>query len=396
MVERLRIIVLGYIVRGPIGGMAWHHLQYVIGLARLGHEVYFVEDSDDYPSCYDPTRHTTDTDPTYGLEFAKQTFNRVGLGDRWAYYDAHTQRWHGPCKDGIREICETSDLLLNISGINPLRPWVMKIPVRVLIDTDPVFTQLRHLSDPSVRRQALKHTAFFSFGENIGSDISNVPDDHLPWQPTRQPIVLDAWHVTPGPEDGKFTTVMQWDSYTAQEYNGKRYGMKSESFGPYMDLPEKVGSIFELALGNPTAPGDLLRSKGWLLRDPLEVTKDPWTYQSYIKNSKAEFSVAKHGYVISRSGWFSERSAAYLASGRPVLVQDAGFSDWLKTGSGVISFNTIEEALFGIEDINNHYEFHCQAARGIAKEYFDADKVLSLLIERAMNPVQGMDFIGES
>lgn len=384
MVEGLRIIVLGYIVRGPIGGMAWHHLQYVMGLAQLGHEVYFVEDSNDYPSCYDPTRHVTDTDPAYGLKFAKKTFDRAGHNG-WAYYDAYNQRWHGPCRDKIVEKCETADLLLDLSGVSRLRPWVMKIPVRVLIDTDPVFTQLRHLTSPSARCDALKHTAFFSFGENIGSDSSSCPDDHLPWQPTRQPIVLDAWHVTPAPEHGKFTTVMQWESYPPLEYNGKRYGMKSDSFGPYLDLPEKTGSIFELALGSADAPRDLLRSKGWLLRNPLEVTRDIFTYQRYIQESRAEFSVAKHGYVTSWSGWFSERSAAYLASGRPVLVQDTGFTEWLETGYGVIPFSNIKEALYGIEEINSRYEFHCRAARAIAKEYFDARKVLSQLIEGAIS-----------
>ncbi len=382
--SRLKILVLGYVVRGPLGGMAWHHLQYVLGLFRLGHEVYFVEDSDDYPSCYDPARDITDIDPTYGIQFARHVLDRVGMGGRWAYYDAHTSRWHGPCADRILDICATGDLLLNLSGVNPLRPWLMGIPTRALVDIDPVFTQLRHLTDPTARNLALQHTAFFSFGENIGPGHSSIPDDHLPWQPTRQPVVLDSWPVTPGPGHGNFTTVMQWDSYPMREFNGQRYGMKSDSFGAYMDLPEKVGTIFELAVGSSTAPRDQLCRKGWLLRDPLEPTRDPWTYQRYIQESKAEFSVAKHGYVISRSGWFSERSAVYLASGRPVLIQETGFSKWLETGSGVVSFNTPEEALAGIEEINNRYDFHCRAARAIAEEYFDADKVLRRLIEEAM------------
>lgn len=192
MSPRLRLIVLGYVVRGPIGGMSWHHLQYVMGLAQLGHDVYFVEDSNDYPSCYDPSKHVTGTDPTYGLAFAKRTFDKVGLGDRWAYYDNHCQHWFGPCAYNIVEKCETADLLLDVSGKNCLRPWILKIPVRALIDTDPVFTQISHLTDDEARRLALQHTTFFSFGENIGGHNSTVPDDHLPWKPTRQPVVLDA------------------------------------------------------------------------------------------------------------------------------------------------------------------------------------------------------------
>ena len=384
--DRLRIIVLGYIVRGPLGGLAWHHLQYVMGLSRLGHDVYFVEDSNDYPSCYDPSRNILGTDPSYGLQFTARTFVKIGLAERWTYYDAHTSRWSGPCADLILQVCATADLLLNISGVNPLRPWLAEIPVRILIDTDPVFMQIRHLTDSGARNLALQHTTFLSFGENINIKQSTIPEDGLPWQATRQPVVLDAWPVTPGPEHGKFTTVMQWESYPAIEYEGRRYGMKSDSFGPYIDLPEKVGPVFELAVGSHLAPHDLLRSKGWMALDSREPTRDPWTYQNYIQRSKAEFSVAKHGYVVSRSGWFSERSAVYLASGRPVLIQETGFSDWLETGSGIIPFNTPEEALAGIEEINHRYEFHCQAARSIAEEYFDAAKVLPRLIECALSP----------
>jgi len=382
--NRLRIIVLGYIVRCPLGGMAWHHLQYMMGLHDIGHDMYFVEDSDDTPwCCYDPVRGITDADSTYGLQFTARVFKRVGLDNRWAYYDAHTPRWFGPCADRIMEISASADLLLNLSCANPLRPWWMKIPVRALIDTDPVFTQIRNLTDPARRHRSSQHTAFLSFGENIGLSRSAIPADGLPWQATRQPVVLDAWPVTPGSTNGKFTTIMQWDSYSTCEYNGRRYGMKADAFGPYLALPDKAGPIFELAVGSPSAPRPLLRSKGWVVRDPLEPTRDPWTYQRYIQQSKAEFSIAKHGYVVSRSGWFSERSAAYLASGRPVLLQDTGFSDWLPTGAGVIPFSTPEEALAGIQEISSRYEFHCRAARAIVEAYFDARKVLPRLIECA-------------
>jgi hypothetical protein len=382
---RLRIIVAGYIVRGPLGGLVWHHLQYVMGLARLGHDVYFAEDSGDSPwCCYDPTRHVTDADASYGLEFARDAFERVGLADRWAYYDAHTSRWLGPCAGRILHMCASADLLLNLSGVNPLRPWLMNIPARGFVDTDPVFTQVHHLTDASARHLARQHTSFFSFAENIGAHRCAIPDDGLPWEPTRQPIVLDAWPVTPGPVDGKFTTVMQWDSYVARDYGGVYYGMKSDSFGPYLDVPKTAGRIFELAIGGSTAP-DRLASKGWIVRNPLEPTRDPWTYQRYIQGSKAEFSVAKQGYVVSRSGWFSERSAAYLASGRPVLLQDTGFSDWLPTGAGVMAFASPDEALEGVAEINRRYRWHCGAARAVAEEYFDARKVLSRLIDRAMN-----------
>jgi hypothetical protein len=384
-VSRLRIILLGYIIRGPLGGFASYQLQYLLGLTRLGHDVYFVEDSDDYPSCYDPARDITDTDPTYGLAFARKTFDKTGLEDRWAYYDAHTQQWHGPCANRIFEIFTTGDLLLNIGGVNPLRPWLMDIKARALIDLDPVFTQIRNIMDPASLAEATKHTSFFSVGENIVNCESGIPKDGLPWQATRQPVVLDRWPFTIGPENGKYTTIMLWDSYPKREYKGQNYGMKSDSFGPYLDFPMKAGPIFELAVGSSTAPRDKLRSNDWLVRDSREPTQDLQAYQHYIQQSKAEFSVAKHGYVVSRSGWFSDRSAAYLASGRPVVIQETGFSDWLAAGAGVIPFNTPDEAIVGIEEVNRRYKFHCEKTLEIVSEYFDSRKILTHLIDRAMN-----------
>jgi hypothetical protein len=383
-VSRLRVVVLGYVVRGPIGGMAWHHLQYALGLERLGHDVRFVEDSDDYPGCYDPERGVVDENPAYGLRFAAAAFDRVGLPGCWAYHDAHAGRWHGPAAGTVLDWLSRADLLLNVSGVNPLRPWLLGVPRRALIDTDPAFTQVRHLTDPAARARAAAHTAFFTFGENIPAGRSTVPDDGLPWRPTRQPVVLDAWPVTPAPPDGLFTTVMQWDSYPAREYGGRRYGMKSESFGPYLGLPGRCGRVFELAVGSPSAPRASLRDAGWLLRDPLEVSRDPWTYQKYVIGSKAEFGVAKHGYVAGRTGWFSERSACYLAAGRPVVAQDTGFTDWLSAAGGVVAFRTPEEAAAGVADVTARFDHHARAARAAAAEYFDAARVLPRLIEQAL------------
>jgi hypothetical protein len=380
---RARIIVLGYVVRGPLGGMAWHHLHYVVGLAQLGYDVYFIEHADNYPSCYDPVNDVMGTDPTYGLAFAKNAFDDLGLADRWCYYDNQSNQWVGPCASQIGEISKTADVVLNMSGINPLQPWFSEIPVRALIDTDPVFTQANHLANPEARALALEHNVFLSFAENILSPTCTVPKDGFNWIPTRQPIALDWWPVTPAPKDGKFTTVMLWNSYGAVEVAGQRYGLKSDSFDPYYSLPEKTGEAFELAVGGGKCPRAKLTELGWQLCDPRVPTHDPWSYRQYIQNSKGEFGVAKHGYAISHSGWFSERTAAYLASGRPVVVQDTGFTEWLPTGSGVFAFNTLEQAIAGVREVNERYEQHCKGAREIAEQYFDARKVLPELIERA-------------
>jgi hypothetical protein len=383
--SRLRILVLGYVVRGPLGGLVWHHLQFVLGLKDLGHEVYFLEDSDDYAACYDPLSGATGTDPAYGLEFLDRTFRSVGLGDRWAYCDAHSGRRYGPCAGKIPDLGASAELLINLSGMNPLRPWMLQVPARALVDTDPVFTQIRHLTDPIWRRRASGHTAFFTFGENLPRRDGGVPDDGLPWQPARQPVVLRVWPAIPAPANGRLTCVMQWDSYPAAVYRDHCFGMKSRSFAPYLDLPARTHAGLELALGGASAPRALLARHGWALRDPLQVTRSAWRYRRYLQRSKAEFGIAKHGYVAARSGWFSERSANYLASGRPVLVQETGFSEWLDSGIGVIPFGTPEAAIAGIDEIEGRYRLHCEAARAIADAYFGAPKVLTSLIERSLS-----------
>ena len=380
----LRILVLGYLVRGPMGGMAWHHLQYLMGLRDLGHDVWFLEDSGDTEyCCYDPTRDVTDQDPTYGLKFAADCFERVGLRDFWAYHDAHSRRWHGPAAARIRGIISGADLLINLSCSHAARPWFDDVPVRILVDTDPLFTQIRNLTNPARQALARKHNRFFTFAGNIGAASCKIPDDGFPWKATRQPIVLHAWPNTPPPPDSRLSTVMQWDSYEPLEYMGRRYGMKSDAFSSYLDMPARCKAPLELAVGGGSAPRALLREKGWRLHNPNEIAADPWRYQKFIRDSLGEFTVAKEGYVTSRSGWFSERSAAYLASGRPVVSQDSGFTNWLPTGEGLLAFNTPEEAQAACDEVFNHHEAHGAAARALAEEYFDSRKVLSSLLETA-------------
>ncbi len=379
----MRIVVLGYIVRGPLGGLAWHHLQYVIGLKRLGHEVLFMEDSDDFPGCYNPETFVLDKDPQFGLSFIHTLFSAFDLTGNWAYYDAHKNEWHGWKKEKVYDFCKTADVVFNLSGINPLREWWSQIHSRVFIDTDPAFTQIRHLSNEKDRCLAKQHTAFFTFGENFGKDDCTIPDDGFDWKPTRQPVVMDAWKVVPSPNKTKWTTVMQWDSYKVQQYNGTTFGMKSLSFQKFENLPHHLpNENFELALGSVTAPGDELKKKGWEIISSLAPTKTPWTYQQYIQQSKGEWSVAKHGYVASNSGWFSERSCSYLASGRPVILQDTGFSKFLETGKGLFSFSTIEETIAAIQRVNENYTQHCKGARAVAEEYFSAANVLRSLLDR--------------
>lgn len=392
MSSRLRVVVLGYLVRGPLAGMAWHHLQYAIGLASLGHDVLYIEDSGDSESCcYDPQRHINATDPTYGLQFAAGVFARAGLGSRWAYHDAHADRWLGPLAGSAVELCQTSDIVLNLSCTNPMRPWLRGIPLRVLVDSDPVFSQVRNLVEPERRALTAQHNRFFTFAQNVGSARCSLPNDGFPWQPTRQPVVLDAWPVMP-PSSGSapYTTVMQWRSYANRRHRGVRLGMKADAFEAYLELPRRVGARLELAIG-AGAPRGRLRRAGWRLRNPLEISLDLQSYQRYLQGSRGEFSVAKEGYVRCRCGWFSERTSSYLASGRPAVVQDTGFSDWLPARDGLWAFEDLDGAIAGIEAVEADYARHCSAARDLVAAFFDARTVLTSLLERACGSASAGD-----
>jgi hypothetical protein len=200
----------------------------------------------------------------------------------------------------------------------------------------------------------------------------------------RQPIVLERWPFTPGAGGAPFTTVMQWNSYKVPQYGGRRFGMKSETFPPYLDLPRRTTAPLQLALGGSDAPRDALREAGWRIVNPLEVSWWPWDYRAYIQASAGEFGVAKHGYVASHSGAFSDRTAAFLASGRPVVVQDTGFSEVLPVGEGLMPFTTPDEAVAALESIMRDPARHQRAARAVAEANFDSDVVLGRVIEEAM------------
>lgn len=379
----LTVVVMGYVVRGPLGGMAWSDLQYVASLRAAGHRVVYVEDSDDYASCYDPTTDETTPDPAYGLEFAVDALGSVDAGDSWCYYDAHEARWHGPLAPRGERVFAEADVLLNLAAVNPLREWAREVPVRILVDQDPVFTQIKNLTDPGRAAFVNAHNAFATFAGSVGQSECGLPDDGVPWRATRQPVLVDRFPVTEGPRDGSFTTVMQWESYPAVEHGGVRYGMKSESFETFAGLPSHTRERLELAVGAPGPVRVRLEGAGWATIDPRPVTRTPGTYEDYIRSSKGELGIAKHGYVASRSGWFSERSLAYMANARPVVVQDTGFSRWLPTGEGVMAFLTVEEAAAALGAVASDYTRHCAAARALAAEHFEGRRVVSELLETA-------------
>lgn len=390
-----RVIVSGLIAQYPLGGLTWHYLQYLLGLQRLGCDVYYVEDTDCYP--YNPEEGGLAKHPTFNVRYLQNVLARFGLGERWSYRFPWQSQWFGMSTGERREVTRTADLLLNVSGTLAHLDEYSHIPYRAYIDTDPVFTQVKLARGQKDFLIVVdSHSIRFSFGESLPGQ---APDTGHDWLPTRQPVVLSEWPVT-ALSRGVFTTLMNWVSYNPVEYEGKTYGQKDVEFRAYQSLPEQVPEqTLELALNRVSkrgkVPVDLLRNLGWRIVSPAEVCPDLDTYRTYIQQSMGEWSVAKNGYVLGQSGWFSERSACYLASGRPVVLQDTGFSSVLPVGRGIVPFTTPEEAAEGLIDVVANYEMHSRSARELAEEYFASDKVLSSLIDRAMTATEAGGPIGE-
>jgi hypothetical protein len=397
----MRIIVTGLVGQYAFGGVAWDYLQYVEGFRQLGHDVFYLEDTEMWP--YDPVNNTVTDDCSYNVAYLRNVMDKFGLSDRWIYRNAPDASYHGLPEPDVKNLCAGADVFVNVSGCGWLRPEYLAIPKKVFIDSDPMFTQVALVSGKQdVIERIRAHDFHFTFAENIGQPDCRVPAAGLNWIPTRQPIVLDWWNspLTPSlsPPRGEgvrrtgegsprdvFTTVMNWVSYKECEFDGEQWGQKDVEFMKFIDLPEKTSQKFEIAMGmgpGMKRPTDLLQQKGWSIVEPDKVLPDPWKYRDYLRDSKGEWSIAKEGYVKSRSGWFSCRSACYLALGRPCVLQDTGWSKHYPTGDGLFAFDTIEEAVAGIEEINADYAHHSAEARKLAEEQFDARKVLGAMLER--------------
>ncbi len=386
MTSKLRIIVAGLIAQYPLGGLAWHYLQYVLGLARLGHDVYYLEDSGGWP--YNPIEDGLGQDCSYNIQYLSKAMSRLGLDDKWIYclQMPHKADWFGLPDAERTAVLQSADLLLDISGTLWCFDRYSSIGRIAYVDTDPVFTQLRLALDQAdwwARVRA--HHVHFTFGECLPrTELANG----INWRATRQPIVLAEWDPS-APRRNVFTTIMNWTSYASVTYRGEAYGQKNLEFQRFVDLPGLVRpSVLQIAAATGTkehTPRDLLADKGWQVVDPRAVCPDFDSYRSYIESSKAEWSVVKNAYVRGHSGWFSERSACYLAAGRPVVLQDTGFSELLPTGEGLLTFTNLEEAVEAIQAVEAHYDRHARMARAIAEEYFDSNKVLARMVDEAMS-----------
>jgi hypothetical protein len=390
MSRKLRLIVLGAMGRIPYAGMAWEALHYLEGFRRLGHDVYYIEDTAEWP--YDPEKDTLTDDSRYTADYLGRLMAWCGLSDHWAYRAIEQEgRVYGLSESYFRRLFQEADVLVNVTASTELREEHFHVPVRVYLQTDPGANEIKAaMGDKFVLDLIAAHTHLFSFAENLGASDCRLPSEGFRYHLTRQPIVLD-WFTPDGPACEsripprlRFTTVANWQQSECDiEWNGEMYTWsKHHEFLKFIDLPSRIAPKIELALAcdDPEAKR-LLMSKGWELTDARPLTTYILPYRDYIFRSDGEFTVAKDQNIRLRTGWFSERSASYLTAGKPVITQDTGFGRVLPTGEGLFSFQTMEDIIAAFEAIQSDYARHSRAARAIAQEYFRAESVLGRMIE---------------
>jgi hypothetical protein len=350
--------------------------MYLLGLRALGHDVLYVEDTGE--CIYDPERDEISTDPSYGTRYIHAALEPFGFGDRWSFVN-YDGTYHGLSPSAVRAFCADAELFVNLSGGSWFwRDEYARIPRKVFIDSDPVFTQLAVAKgEPWYVDFFGGFDRLFTFGANIGTPECDVPTSGFVWHHTWQPVVTELWRTAAPPARDRFTTVMTWRTESFTDVDGN----KDREFLSFLDLPSRTPSRFEIAVNGPM---ELLCRHGWSPVEAMAVSRSPSDYRDFIQGSKAELGIAKHAYVSRRSGWFSDRTECYLAAGRPALVQDTGWSAHLPSGTGLLAFSTVDEAVDGLRRIECDYATHASRASEIALECFDASVVLPKLLEEAL------------
>jgi hypothetical protein len=365
--------------------MAWMHMQIAVGLRRLGHDVSYVETTSTWP--YDPIRQARVCDSNYAVTYLARVAASFGLGDCWAYRRSYLDNaWLGPRRAVAEDLLAHADAVFNVTGSTYLAKEGLQIGRHVYFGTDPVRHELEFAKGDSDTRAFIEaYTDCVTYGENIGNPDCPIPPLPRLRSKTRQPILLDLWQSGP-PCREEFTTVCNWRQAGHDiEYQGEvYYWSKHHEFLKFIAVPHAIHQPIELAMplhGLTSDERSLLESSGWQLTHAHAFTTDPWAYREYVQASRGEFTVAKDQNVRLRSGWFSERSACYLAAGRPVVTQDTGFGSVLPTGEGLFAFNTIEDIITAFDAIHADYDRHSRAARCIAEDYFKAETVLAKVVE---------------
>jgi glycosyltransferase involved in cell wall biosynthesis len=382
--SRLCLVVLGMMGRCPFGGQTWLYLNWLRGLHHLGHDVWYVEDDTVWP--YDPVQNTITDDCSYAVCHIGRCMERVGLPGQWAFRLADRE---GACwglgEHELNELYRTCDVLLNVVGATDLREEHLRAPLRVYLECDPVIAELQLANgDEHTRTAFANHHVIMTYGENYGAPDCGVPLNGIRYGKTRQPVDLDLWPMVYDATAPFFTTIGNYrQSGNDVQYKGEIYRWsKHHEWERFLELAQRMSQPFELAM-MPDDPADRLRLEqhGWRLVHPFQMSLDIFgAYPEYFRRSRAEFTVAKDQNVRLRSGWFSERDACYLATGKPVVAQDTGFSNILPTGEGLFAFSTAGEAIAAIDAINSNYRRHCEAARSVAEQYFRAEAVAARLL----------------
>jgi GT2 family glycosyltransferase len=381
---RPKIVVLGMMSKIPVAGVVWQTVHYLVGFQRLGFDPYYVEAHARTPGML--MRNAGDDSAALAAAFIRDTLERFGLGGRWAYQALHDDgRLYGMNDAELRRLYASAELIINLHGGTQPRPEHYSTGRLVYLETDPVQLQIELHEERQYTLDFLEpHVAFFTFGENYGQPGCGLPvTERFPFHPTRQPVVSDFW-LGGGEDSGIYTTVGNWSQpWRDVTYDGERYGWsKDEEFRKVLALPSLTGRDFELALGSYTPQDrELLESRGWRVRPALDFSTDLDAYRDYIRASRGEFTVAKDQNVRLRTGWFSDRGATYLATGRPVVTQDTGFGAVLPVGEALFPFTSIDEAAAAIETIEADYPKARQAAFDTAREHFDSEVVLGRLLD---------------
>ena len=382
--SKKKIVILGMISKMPVAGVVWQYMHYLVGFQRLGYDVYYVESHAHAPTMLMESKNDDGTKKA--VAHLATIMRRFDLTDRWAFHAIHDDcQCYGMTELQLKELYRTADLIINMHGGTLPLPEHYATGRLVYLETDPVQLQIELYDNLQSTIDFLEpHCAFFTFGENYGQSDCGLPvSDRFHFLPTRQPVICDYWEHSDGPTNPAFTTIGNWNqSNRMVTFRGEPYyWSKHFEFLKFIDLPSLTSQTFELALGKyGEADKQLLDEKGWRVRHAWDLSVEIDPYRQYIQESRGEFTVAKDQNVRLRSGWFSDRSATYLAAGRPVITQETGFSNILPTGAGLFGFLTLDEAATAVDTINTDYDRHSRAAREIAREYFSYDVVIGKLL----------------
>ena len=387
--KRKKIVVMGFTAGCPIAGVIWQHVHYIVGLQRLGHEVYYIEDSARLP--YNPVTWGMSEDYTYAAEFLAKLAAQFGFEGRWGYC-ARFLPDH-PCvglpKSEITRLYREADAILNVCGSQEFNDDLMQSDRILYVESDPGVEQIKvDKGEQGTIDYLSKHRALFTFGEKVGNADFPVPLHGRRWFPTRQPVVTDLWKTdAPPSEAAVFTSIANWNTSGKKDisWKGENYlWSKSLEFLKFADAPRCAGEPFELATDiKDKATRELFQRNGWRFVSPHEMSIDWDQYLRYIQHSKGEFTVAKDQYVRLNTGWFSDRSACYLAAGRPVITQQTGFTKFYGGDAGLFAFSSMDEIVEAVREVKADYSKQSRAATAIAREYFEAEKVLAQLLDHA-------------